>query len=173
MDGCVAMMRAAVESLLAAMAPCGQMDQRLMQWLRNAAALLLLVLLAGFLQTAAASSQHQQASATARKSSTDEPGIARFLRDDKGVSIIEFSGKYGIDLPAPAETVGKEFFRTHADVYDFLVVFSSFEYPTASAEDRKSTRLNSSHSQISYAVFCLKKKKIRSHEGRMSYTVMR
>src|SRR2546427_7340714 len=37
--------------------------------------------------------------------------------------------------------------------------------------DRKSTRLNSSHSQISYAVFCLKKKKknegkynsIRSH----------
>src|SRR2546430_9471626 len=28
-------------------------------------------------------------------------------------------------------------------------------------EDRKSTRLNSSHSQISYAVFCLKKKKLR------------
>src|SRR2546430_5102655 len=27
------------------------------------------------------------------------------------------------------------------------------------AKDRKSTRLNSSHSQISYAVFCLKKKK--------------
>src|SRR2546427_7072100 len=27
-------------------------------------------------------------------------------------------------------------------------------------EDRKSTRLNSSHSQISYAVFCLKKKNI-------------
>src|SRR2546430_13220196 len=28
------------------------------------------------------------------------------------------------------------------------------------AQDRKSTRLNSSHSQISYAVFCLKKKTI-------------
>src|SRR2546427_13203446 len=28
-----------------------------------------------------------------------------------------------------------------------------------STRDRKSTRLNSSHSQISYAVFCLKKKK--------------
>src|SRR5688572_32259076 len=28
-----------------------------------------------------------------------------------------------------------------------------------SCRDRKSTRLNSSHSQISYAVFCLKKKK--------------
>src|SRR2546427_4311884 len=30
---------------------------------------------------------------------------------------------------------------------------------SASPRDRKSTRLNSSHSQISYAVFCLKKKK--------------
>src|SRR2546430_6968204 len=29
--------------------------------------------------------------------------------------------------------------------------------------DRKSTRLNSSHSQISYAVFCLKKKKNKKH----------
>src|SRR5689334_23556301 len=30
----------------------------------------------------------------------------------------------------------------------------------ALAQDRKSTRLNSSHSSISYAVFCLKKKKL-------------
>src|SRR5256886_10570071 len=30
--------------------------------------------------------------------------------------------------------------------------------------DRKSTRLNSSHSQISYAVFCLKKKNIHHHD---------
>src|SRR2546427_5527599 len=30
---------------------------------------------------------------------------------------------------------------------------------TGYVKDRKSTRLNSSHSQISYAVFCLKKKK--------------
>src|SRR2546427_7829661 len=30
--------------------------------------------------------------------------------------------------------------------------------------DRKSTRLNSSHSQISYAVFCLKKKKKKKNE---------
>src|SRR2546430_12265056 len=32
-------------------------------------------------------------------------------------------------------------------------------YHRSSDLDRKSTRLNSSHSQISYAVFCLKKKK--------------
>src|SRR2546429_7271061 len=31
--------------------------------------------------------------------------------------------------------------------------------PTKKAADRKSTRLNSSHGYISYAVFCLKKKK--------------
>src|SRR2546430_10285976 len=30
--------------------------------------------------------------------------------------------------------------------------------PAGAGSDRKSTRLNSSHSQISYAVFCLKKK---------------
>src|SRR5688572_32553693 len=32
--------------------------------------------------------------------------------------------------------------------------------PVRQQADRKSTRLNSSHSQISYAVFCLKKKKL-------------
>src|SRR3712207_8211485 len=34
----------------------------------------------------------------------------------------------------------------------------------ATAEDRKSTRLNSSHANISYAVFCLKKKKKHNYE---------
>src|SRR2546430_12035259 len=33
--------------------------------------------------------------------------------------------------------------------------------------DRKSTRLNSSHSQISYAVFCLKKKKTADKHSRL------
>src|SRR2546430_7545693 len=45
-------------------------------------------------------------------------------------------------------------------------------------QDRKSTRLNSSHSQISYAVFCLKKKKDATasrrnqvaHGGILAYT---
>src|SRR2546430_10080590 len=38
---------------------------------------------------------------------------------------------------------------------------------TSESPDRKSTRLNSSHSQISYAVFCLKKKK-NSHSIRVT-----
>src|SRR5688572_31366132 len=33
-------------------------------------------------------------------------------------------------------------------------------------QDRKSTRLNSSHSQISYAVFCLKKKKKKQNRSK-------
>src|SRR5436309_12102482 len=37
------------------------------------------------------------------------------------------------------------------------------------AEDRKSTRLNSSHVKISYAVFCLKKKKKNNKETESRY----
>src|SRR2546430_5576046 len=40
---------------------------------------------------------------------------------------------------------------------DYEAIGACFEGD--SGRDRKSTRLNSSHSQISYAVFCLKKKK--------------
>src|SRR2546429_4136379 len=43
---------------------------------------------------------------------------------------------------------------------EMLSIFDHVEGRAASAElDRKSTRLNSSHGYISYAVFCLKKKK--------------
>src|SRR5688572_31573631 len=37
--------------------------------------------------------------------------------------------------------------------------------------DRKSTRLNSSHSQISYAVFCLKKKKNKRTNNNLLFTL--
>src|SRR5438874_11029495 len=39
---------------------------------------------------------------------------------------------------------------------------STIPGPTPSGRDRKSTRLNSSHVEISYAVFCLKKKNQRT-----------
>src|SRR2546430_17723238 len=39
------------------------------------------------------------------------------------------------------------------------------------ALDRKSTRLNSSHSQISYAVFCLKKKKNINKKEKHQYSL--
>src|SRR5690349_22749238 len=56
----------------------------------------------------------------------------------------------------------------HGNAIGFLMEYSGLAYPEAIralAEtvgmevDRKSTRLNSSHVEISYAVFCLKKKK--------------
>src|SRR3712207_8634363 len=42
--------------------------------------------------------------------------------------------------------------------------------PARPAPDRKSTRLNSSHANISYAVFCLKKKKTESVQGVIAST---
>src|SRR2546421_8723680 len=45
------------------------------------------------------------------------------------------------------------------DVLKLLIVDVE-ESPTHENLDRKSTRLNSSHDQISYAVFCLKKKNV-------------
>src|SRR5205085_5817095 len=44
----------------------------------------------------------------------------------------------------------------------FLVIGTSAAVYPAASLDRKSTRLNSSHSQISYAAFCVKKKSLHS-----------
>src|SRR3712207_7458176 len=44
-------------------------------------------------------------------------------------------------------------------LFPVLLSFNNFFVPSAKEADRKSTRLNSSHANISYAVFCLKKKK--------------
>src|SRR2546427_9558820 len=46
-------------------------------------------------------------------------------------------------------------------------VRSSLSAEATLAIDRKSTRLNSSHSQISYAVFCLKKKKTKENHRKV------
>src|SRR5688572_32755220 len=57
-------------------------------------------------------------------------------------------------LPHLAGTLGRSRARPGAR----LVRQRTYQRRHGSGEDRKSTRLNSSHSQISYAVFCLKKK---------------
>src|SRR3712207_9434352 len=62
-------------------------------------------------------------------------------------------------------------------LFPYTTLFRSVEHPfehlvaaahpaivtSAFARDRKSTRLNSSHANISYAVFCLKKKKTKKN----------
>src|SRR2546427_6406137 len=67
-----------------------------------------------------------------RSAAPDE--LADFGRP-KRISLCVLVDRGGRELPIQPDIVGKQ------------------------VKDRKSTRLNSSHSQISYAVFCLKKKK--------------
>src|SRR2546428_9517284 len=56
----------------------------------------------------------------------------------------------GCDVARPVGASQEENDETRSRMYG--------DRPYESALDRKSTRLNSSHDQISYAVFCLKKK---------------
>src|SRR2546430_7127540 len=53
----------------------------------------------------------------------------------------------------------RRYWRSHAPTESLLASSQGAASTSRSQIDRKSTRLNSSHSQISYAVFCLKKKK--------------
>src|SRR5256886_4028123 len=62
----------------------------------------------------------------------------------------------GLFLGATAATYGMPLIVELGVFFDVLIAVLIAGIYT----DRKSTRLNSSHSQISYAVFCLKKKKI-------------
>src|SRR3989454_2450274 len=71
--------------------------------------------------------------------------------------------------PSPSDVLAPEnFYKTSSDavaavngVYEQVKwsYWLGFWYMSDIATDRKSTRLNSSHLVISYAVFCLKKKK--------------
>src|SRR5258708_15469365 len=56
--------------------------------------------------------------------------------------------------------------RIGADFGDVLDLADVILVGEFDLEDRKSTRLNSSHQIISYAVFCLKKKKVVDHQLR-------
>src|SRR5438477_5722029 len=53
----------------------------------------------------------------------------------------------------------RQYGRVDAAMHQAALASAAARRHHASAADRKSTRLNSSHMSISYAVFCLKKKK--------------
>src|SRR3712207_7040157 len=65
---------------------------------------------------------------------------------------------------AVASPLERSVLPVEEDVYGQLVLLPC----SARGVDRKSTRLNSSHANISYAVFCLKKK--NQHAARPSFT---
>src|SRR5690242_20940161 len=77
------------------------------------------------------------------------PGIGRLVRVDRKARIGR-NPATGESIKIPAKKVVK--FRVAKAAKDAIV-------------DRKSTRLNSSHMSISYAVFCLKKKKYNITPG--------
>src|SRR5438034_8143403 len=77
------------------------------------------------------------------------------LVDHPGVDKIAFTG---------STAVGQEIMRRAAGSLKRLTLELGGKSPNiVFAEDRKSTRLNSSHTVISYAVFCLKKKTNETH----------
>src|SRR2546427_3286215 len=71
-----------------------------------------------------------------------DAGVARFLLAEVGNLGVEAQRLFDRSEPTAQTQLG------HRQVFFQL------------RQDRKSTRLNSSHSQISYAVFCLKKKNV-------------
>src|SRR2546422_4665832 len=95
---------------------------------------------------------------------TDGPTDARMLRSRLNHPIIDADGHWLEYAPLMRE----EFRRIGGDAAAEALAIASDRIPSSlrmslaerrRRRDRKSTRLNSSHGYISYAVFCLKKKK--------------
>src|SRR2546429_2973102 len=85
-----------------------------------------------------------------------------FFQAEDGIRDVAVTGVQTCALPICVEA-----YPSHAPLSNNLAVLKELagDLPTAeelvrdARKDRKSTRLNSSHGYISYAVFCLKKKK--------------
>src|SRR5437588_9113925 len=69
------------------------------------------------------------------------------------------SGAVRVLPPPSGEKLHEVYWRPPANYLDPETLVRVLRKRLAAAPDRKSTRLNSSHTVISYAVFCLKKKK--------------
>src|SRR5690625_4065036 len=141
--------------------------------------LFLIVLFAGFSDAAA---QHinnplnysHQAALIAQNQNSGDPASVIL----PGTSFYSGFGSF-IDTPASMVFAGESYFQfglSNRSVSEDATFLSQtrnsrrpdnglnnagfiYNYPTVRGRDRKSTRLNSSHVAISYAVFCLKKKK--------------
>src|SRR5690606_42144284 len=82
------------------------------------------------------------------------------IRDN--IKLLSFTSKIGVLDPVKAFITGKAFTEENEGGYktnEVDQVEKKIKRDLKYLKDRKSTRLNSSHVKISYAVFCLKKKK--------------
>src|SRR5699024_12093581 len=79
--------------------------------------------------------------------------------------------KYSVRVPVEKDMNTTKLELQVPDEVDLVNIMpkDGWEYDLEKDEDRKSTRLNSSHVSISYAVFCLKKKK--KHNKRLMVVV--
>src|SRR3712207_8419851 len=69
-------------------------------------------------------------------------------------------------LDFPCNQFGAQAPGSNDEIHAFCTANFDIHFPQFDkVEDRKSTRLNSSHANISYAVFCLKKKKTNPYTG--------
>src|SRR3712207_6447190 len=102
-----------------------------------------------------AGAQGTNASAQLEDSNGNPVGSAEFVEGPNGLTIT-VNLQPGQQAVTPGEH-GIHIHQVGSITPDFEAAGEHFN-PT-NAQDRKSTRLNSSHANISYAVFCLKKKK--------------
>src|SRR6266508_1599817 len=85
--------------------------------------------------------------------------IAAVIRGATGNETVAKIGRIAILVYAAFAALTQLGIATHLTGNTLLIVLGAAGLAAGLALDRKSTRLNSSHVAISYAVFCLKKKK--------------
>src|SRR5689334_24508288 len=83
--------------------------------------------------------------------------VASLLRFAGGLHIV--SGRVVVEAEVDLGIIARRLRKDIFDLYGYNAVVHVLSASGIRKRDRKSTRLNSSHSSISYAVFCLKKKK--------------
>src|SRR2546421_1400275 len=96
---------------------------------------------------------------------TPNPFFFFFFNDTATTEIYTLSLHDALPISMVLTNVGNSRINSCQNfTFDFYYDFEALQdkYPDVKfiSQDRKSTRLNSSHDQISYAVFCLKKKNI-------------